>query len=96
MLNMVLTLEDGCLTWEADPRHLEVLVETLNLQGVRGLKLPGVMDGGEGSDKKAARCKKAQEPELDGREHNDLDDGDGHDDHDGDVGAFHDGDAVVV
>ena len=31
LLNRVLTLEDGCITWEADPRHLEVLVESLGL-----------------------------------------------------------------
>ena len=86
LLNRIVTLENDCLTWEADPRHLEVLVETLGLQGKRGLKIPGVVDGNDGVEKKAARCKTAQELELNGQDTDGLDDehGDGPRDNDED------------
>ena len=82
LLNRVLTMEDDCLTWEADPRHIEVLVDTLGLHGKKGLSVPGVADGTESHEKKKKGCCKATLREADGG------------DAAGDEGE-HDGDAVA-
>lgn len=60
ILNRVVTLEATGITWEADPRHLEVLVETLKLDKAKGLKIPGVVEGEDEHIKKEQQCKKAR------------------------------------
>ena len=41
ILNRQLSWNDGEILWEADPRHLEILVEQLGLDGAKAVKTPG-------------------------------------------------------
>ena len=65
LLSRVLSWNETGLTWEAGPRHLEVLVESLGLQGKKGLRVPGGIDTKEELNaKKEEWCRKAPEKEA--------------------------------
>ena len=74
LLNRTLTLDDTCLTWDADPIHLDVIVEALGSHGGRGLKIPGVADVGGNKERHAKTCQKAHESGLNDEEYMDFDD----------------------
>ena len=44
ILNRVLKLHKDCLTFEADPRHVELLARSLNLSECRKVSTPGAKE----------------------------------------------------
>ena len=43
-LNRIVTWEAEGVTWEPDPRHAELIIDQLGLQGAKPLNLPGVRE----------------------------------------------------
>ena len=66
VLNRVITLEECSITWEADPRHLEVLKESLGMKDAKGLKVPGTVENQETEKGKEKACKKIKMRECQG------------------------------
>ena len=50
-LNRVITWEDAGITWEPDPRHAEIILKQLGLEGGKSLKVPGVKEESRRSKK---------------------------------------------
>ena len=44
ILNRVITWTDRGITYEADPRHAELLIQELQLDGAKGVTTPGSKD----------------------------------------------------
>ena len=44
VLNRFIRWEETGITWEPDPRHVEIMIEQMGLKGVRQLKIPGVKE----------------------------------------------------
>ena len=44
VLNRVIRWEDTGITWEPDPRHVEIMIEQMGLKGAKQLKIPGVKE----------------------------------------------------
>ena len=61
-LNRVITWEHGGLTWEPDPRHVELIVRQLGLENAKPLKVPGVKE-------ETRRTKKEMEADIAGIQH---------------------------
>ena len=45
VLNKVIRLENGGIELEADPRHAEIVIKELGLEGAKASKVPGVKGG---------------------------------------------------
>ena len=47
VLNRVITWEAEGITWEPDPRHVEILVQQMGLENTKPLLVPGVKPAAE-------------------------------------------------
>ena len=44
VFNRVIRWEGTGITWEPDPRHVEIMMEQMGLKGAKTLKIPGVKE----------------------------------------------------
>ena len=51
ILNRIVTWERDGISWEPDPRHAELIISQLGLEGAKPLKLPGVKEETRRSEK---------------------------------------------
>ena len=48
LLNRIIRWEPGGITWEPDPRHVELTIQELGLEGAKDLMVPGVRSAEKG------------------------------------------------
>ena len=44
VVNRMIRWKETGITWEPDPRHVEIMVQQVGLKGAKTLKIPGVKD----------------------------------------------------